>query len=89
LATERELVDKGLIKKENYIESGLYKLADGTIVLERRLKIPNVKIGAFTVKDVECGISPTGDVLLLGKSFLNRFSKWSLDNANKKLILEK
>lgn len=88
-STERELIDKGLIKRENYIESGLYKLADGSIVTARRVKIPFVKIGAYTVKDIECGISPTGDVQLLGKSFLNRFSKWSIDNVNNKLVLEK
>ncbi|HTJ51750.1 MAG TPA: retroviral-like aspartic protease family protein [Cyclobacteriaceae bacterium] len=88
-STERELINKGLITKENYIERGLYKLADGSIVSARRLKIPYVKIGAFSVKDVVCGVSPTGDVHLLGKSFLNRFSKWSIDNINKKLVLEK
>lgn len=83
------LIEKGIITKDNYLEPGLYKLADGSIVTSKRLKIPFLKVGAFEVRDIVCSINPSKDVLLLGKSFLNLFSKWTIDNNNHILILEK
>ena len=87
--TENELFEKGLIAKGNYLTSSLYKLADGSIVKSRRLMLPSLKVGLFTVKDVICCVNPSGDVQLLGKSFLNRFGKWSIDNSTHSLILER
>lgn len=87
--TEKELLDKRLISDSNYLTSSLYKLADGSIVKAKRLTLPYIKVGSFTVKDVICCVNPTSDVQLLGKSFLNRFSKWTINNDNHTLILEK
>lgn len=86
---ERELIARGLIKKEDYLEQGLYKIANGTIVTQRRINLREVKVGDFTVKNVTASVG-NGDIpLLLGKSFLDKFSKWSIDNNTEKLILEK
>jgi aspartyl protease family protein len=86
---ENKLIEYGIITKENYLEPGLYKLADGSVVTSKRLKIPYLKVGAFEVKDIVCSVNPSNDVLLLGKSFLNIFSKWTIDNNKHILILEK
>jgi clan AA aspartic protease (TIGR02281 family) len=86
---ENKLTEKGIITKSDYLDPCLYKLADGRIVTSNRLMIPFLKVGSFVVKNVICSISPTGDVLLLGKSFLDRFSKWSIDNDKHELILVK
>lgn len=86
---EKKLLEKGLINKSNYLTPGLYKLADGSIVTNRRLIIPSIKIGSFTVKNVAGSISPSNDGLLLGKSLLNQFSKWTIDNNNQILLLQK
>lgn len=86
---EKLLREKGIITDDNYLEPGLYKIANGNIVSSKRLKIPIFKVGAFEVKDIICSVNASNDVLLLGKSFLNLFSKWSIDNNKHILILEK
>lgn len=86
---ERELINSGVIKKEYYIESALYKIADGTIVQCRRLILPEIKIGGFTVNNVRAAVGVGSTPLLLGKSFLDKFKKWTIDNASQTLNLEK
>lgn len=86
---ESDLIEKGIISKDSYLEPGLYKLADGSVVTSQRIKVPFLKVGSFEVKNVICSVSPTGNILLLGKSFLDQFSKWSIDNNKHILTLEK
>lgn len=87
--TERELIDNGIIKKENYIEPALFKLADVSIIKCRRLIIPELSIGNYKIKNVRASIGVADSPLLLGRSFLDNFRKWSIDNKAKELILEK
>ncbi|GAA4292632.1 retropepsin-like aspartic protease [Aestuariibaculum suncheonense] len=87
--TERELIDNGIITQENYIEPALFKLADGTIIKCRRLMIPELTIGNYKIKNVRASIGVSDSPLLLGRSFLDNFRKWSIDNSSKELILEK
>lgn len=50
--------------------------ADGTVIEAKRLVIPSVRIGKFTVPNVECAVMPAekGDVdPLLGQSFFKYF----------------
>lgn len=86
---EKELLDKGYLTKEDYIESGLYKIADGSIISCRRVKIKELKVGSFIIKNVNASISLGSAPLLLGKNFLDNFSRWSIDNNSKTLSLEK
>jgi clan AA aspartic protease (TIGR02281 family) len=88
-STERELIANGIIEKEDYIESALYRIADGSIIKCRRLVIPEMTIGNYKIKNVRASIGVSDSPLLLGRSFLDNFKKWSIDNQNKKLILEK
>lgn len=87
--TEQELIKAGVIKKENYLQPGLYRIADGSIISARRVMIPRMKIGAFTVYNVKASIGDYNTPLLLGRSFLDKFKKWSIDNSTKKLSLVK
>ncbi|WP_203296732.1 retropepsin-like aspartic protease [Luteirhabdus pelagi] len=86
---ERELINSGIIKKKDYIEPALFKLADGSIVKCRRLIIPELTIGDYIVKNVRASIGVSDSPLLLGRSFLDNFRKWSIDNTTRELILEK
>ena len=86
---EKELINAGLIKRGNYIASALYRIADGTIVQCRRLIIPELKIGAFTITNVKASVGIGSTPLLLGKSFLDKFKKWTIDNLTETLNLEK
>ena len=86
---ERELINQGIIKKENYIQSGLYQLADGSIVSARRFIIPSLKVGDFTVYNVIGSVGTQNSPLLLGKNFLDKFKGWSIDNNTNILNLKK
>jgi len=86
---ENELINSGTIKKEYYGSPALYKLADGSIILCRRLILPEFKIGNYTVTNVRTVIGKDSSPLLLGKSFLDKFKKWSIDNTTNVLNLEK
>lgn len=87
--TERELIDNGIIKKTDYIEPALFKLADGSIIECRRLIIPEMTVGNYTIKNIRASVGVSESPLLLGRSFLDNFSKWSIDNKKQILTLEK
>ena len=86
---EKELMNKGVFQKEHYITPALYKIADGTVIQCRRLIIPEIKIGSYIVKNVTASIGINGTQLLLGKSLLDKFKKWTIDNTSHTLILER
>lgn len=87
--SEEELISKGIIKKEDYLESALFRIANGSIVSCRRVNLKQIKVGNFIVKNVIASIGVSEAPLLLGKSFLDKFNKWSIDNNTQTLTLEK
>lgn len=86
--TERELLLNGVLKRENYLGKTEYTLANNQTVQAQKVRVNNISIGEYTLNNVEIGIINDG-VLLCGKSFLDKFSKWEIDNQNKYLILYK
>ena len=85
---EKSLIERGFLKKENYLPEGLYKIADGSIIKCRRLLIPKLIIGEFTLFNVKATVNYS-DTMLLGKSVLDKFTNWNIDNLNKTLKLTK
>jgi clan AA aspartic protease (TIGR02281 family) len=68
------------------------KIADGSEVPVKKATIPSLRIGQFTVRNVECAIMPDSkaDVdCLLGNSFFSHFSKVELNSQSAKLVLKK
>jgi hypothetical protein len=51
---ERDLLLEGLIKKSDYLTARTYRMADGSQVECRRLKLSNIKIGGFTDQQCDC-----------------------------------
>lgn len=86
---EKNLINNKKITKNNYLSPSLYKIADGSIIECRRLLLPEIKIGNYIVKNVIASISSNGNTLLLGKSFLDKFQSWTIDNNKQILKLEK
>jgi hypothetical protein len=84
-----ELKKNGFISQVNYIGEGQYSLADGSIISCKRYKVDNLKIGRLVVNNVILAVSKDGKEFLVGKSLLNKFSEWSIDNKNNFLILKK
>lgn len=87
--SERELINNGVLKQEDYIIPALYRLADGSIIKCRRLVLPEMTIGGFTVTNIVASVGVSDSPLLLGRSFLDKFRKWSVDNLSNELFLEK
>jgi clan AA aspartic protease (TIGR02281 family) len=74
---------------QNRLSDSKYQLADGTIVIMKRVVIPEFKISNLVIKDIEATIVQNNKPLLLGKSFFDKFKSWKIDNKNNKLILER
>jgi clan AA aspartic protease (TIGR02281 family) len=86
--TERELLLNGFLKKENYLNKTEYTLANNQTVKGQELKIDNIVIGDYTLNNVVIAIVDESS-LLCGKSFLDKFKKWEIDQKNNVLILYK
>ena len=77
----------GTITENDFLGSQTYVLADGSQVPSERFMIRSLKVGDLVLEHVEAGITADKGSLLLGQSFLGRFSSWSIDNNRHALIL--
>jgi hypothetical protein len=64
-----------------------YVLADGSTQEEPRFVIRELKVGNHILRNVEASVGPIAGELLLGQTFLSRFSEWTLDNQRHVLRL--
>lgn len=87
--TEQRLKIDSVLNSGNYLGVFPYELANGMVDTCRRYKVNNLKIGKFTVNNVFVSVSDTGKRFIMGKSLMNKFSQWILNNEQKKLILFK
>ena len=84
---EKKLIDNGIVKRADYLSNGLYRLADGSIVENKRVRISKIKIGNRIVSNVTMSIGSSNSPNLLGQSLLKKLDKWSIDNAKNILII--
>ena len=83
-----KLLEQGLISEKNFLAPGLYTIADGSVVKNKRFVIPYIKVNDVIVKNIRCSVNKSNDVFILGKAFLDRFKSWKINNETKQLILE-
>jgi len=81
------LKQKKMITELNFMGEGYASLANNSRIQCKRYKIDNVKIGQFTIDNVILSSSTGVKEFLVGKSLLNKFSSWTIDNKNNLLIL--
>lgn len=86
---EKKLLDAGILKKTDVLGEKTYALADGRKVKAKIYNVSGIQAGGFTVDNVLTGVISSNASLLLGKSFLDKFTRWKVDNAKKTLYLEK
>lgn len=86
---EQRLIHAGEISKDDYLSPMLFRLADGSITSNRRVKLRRLKIGDVVVTNLSVAIGGNNSPLLIGGNFLNRFKSWTLDTSSKKLTLTK
>jgi predicted aspartyl protease len=75
------------IAPEDFMATQTYVLGDGSKFPSQRFKIKSLKVGNKTLENVIATIVPAKAEILLGQSFLSRFSSWSIDNEKHALIL--
>lgn len=85
---EAVLIRNGTISKTNYLSNALYRIADGSIISQRRFILPILSVGNFTVKNITISVGDENSPLLLGKNFLDKFKNWSIDNSTKTIKLQ-
>ena len=81
------LVRTGTIGKEDYIGTGKYHLADGSVVDSDQFYIRELKVGNQTIKNVAASVEGVKSTPLLGQSFFSKFASWSMDNERHILAL--
>lgn len=84
---EAALKKEALLTDANYLGTGEYEMANGTVDTCRRYRINNVQIGRFSVDNVVVSVSEKAKRILVGKALLNKFSNWGLNNQENKLVL--
>jgi len=81
------LAGEGTLTSADFVGWRSYVLADGK---EHRLpeyRLRAITVAGVTVTNVLCAVEDDGASLLLGRSFLDKFSSWSVDNSRSVLIL--
>lgn len=86
---EKQLLTAGALSKADAVGERVYSLADGSKVKGKVYVLNNLQVGGFTVDNVAAGVISSDASLLLGKSFLDKFSEWRIDNERKTLYLAK
>jgi clan AA aspartic protease (TIGR02281 family) len=82
------LMRTGTIRDTDFIGEKTYILADGSRVSSRTFRIRSLKVGDRVLENVMGSVASTKGNLLLGQSFLGRFTSWSIDNTKHVLVLE-
>jgi len=82
------LIRTGTLQTSDFLGTQSYTLADGSTVPSTTFMIRSLKVGSQVITNVEASISDVNGPLLLGQSFLSRFTSWSIDNSRQVLILK-
>jgi clan AA aspartic protease (TIGR02281 family) len=81
------LVRTGTITKDDVLGRQTYQLADGSTKNALTFRVRSLQVGTLTLQNVRGSVAEAAGPLLLGMSFLRRFSSWSVDNDRHVLIL--
>lgn len=81
--------NSGLLTNENRLSDSKFQLADGSTIIFKRVLVPSFTINDVPIKKIEATRVQNGKPLLLGKSFLDSFKSWKIDNENSTLVVEK
>ncbi len=76
------------IQFKHRLPKGSYQLADGSVKEYQRTLIPKITIGGRDIYNIAASVVPDDQPLLLGKSFLDKFKSWKIDNNKSTLLIE-
>jgi clan AA aspartic protease (TIGR02281 family) len=84
----QEMRKAGKFSDADYTGTQMVKIADGSVVKARTLVLRSFAVGNRVLDNVRASVAPAKAVPLLGQSFLQRFSSWSIDNERQVLLLK-
>lgn len=87
--TEDQFKKEGIITDNSFLGTSEFELADGRTDTCRRYLINGIQIGKYKLNNVHIAVSDKAKRILLGRSVLNKFGRWILDNKKSNLILIK
>jgi predicted aspartyl protease len=82
------LIRTGTLSSVDFLGKQTYRLADGSTVPSQTFRIKSLRVGDRVLQNVIGSIAPVKGELLLGQSFLSRFTSWSIDNQRHVLVLD-
>jgi hypothetical protein len=85
----QKMMEKGVFSEKDLLGNATYTIADGSTVDCKVYRVNNVQIGKYTLDNIMLSVAKHADIFLLGKSFLNKFRRWTIDNKEELLILER
>jgi hypothetical protein len=86
---EETLKKEQVITDQHYLGIGEYEMANGMIDTCRKYKINNVQIGQYTIDNIIVAVTEKGKRIIAGKTLMNKFRKWVVNNQDNTLILSK
>ena len=86
---EETLKTENILGTENFRGVKEYEMANGLVDSCRTYNVNGVRIGDYFLNNVMIAVSDKAKRIIAGKSLLNKFSSWILDNKNNKLVLIK
>ncbi|HYK43765.1 MAG TPA: aspartyl protease family protein [Parafilimonas sp.] len=86
---EKTLLQEGVLTQQNYLGTGEYEMANGIVDTCRKYMVKNTSIGKYIVDNVVVAVTDKGKRIIVGRSLLNKFNNWKLDNEKNLLILNK
>jgi predicted aspartyl protease len=86
---EKSLLANGFLRDIDYLPSAKFTLADGSTKTYRRILLHTIKVGHVALKNVACVITDDSSPSLAGKSILDKFYDWRIDNKEKVFLFKK
>ncbi len=86
---EEKLKAENILTIDNYLGTEQYEMANGSLDLCKKYKIHNVRIGNYSINNVQVAVTSKGKKIIIGKALLNKFSNWIINNTNNTLVLTK
>jgi gag-polyprotein putative aspartyl protease len=86
---EEKLKAENILNEDNYVGTEQYEMANGSLDICKKYTINNIRIGNYSVSNVQVAVSQTARKIIAGRSLMNKFSNWVINNANNTLVLTK
>jgi predicted aspartyl protease len=83
----RTMIRSGTLDRSDILGTNRVRLADGSVKSSMIFRIRTLRVGHVILHNVPAGMTDANGELLLGQSFLGRFSSWSIDNRAATLYL--